>query len=94
MDKIEEYMWTDNYDDFLENEMKIDACIMKLQILWETMKKIWRYDNIPYEDIIWLRDWISHDYFGLSLTTIWETLKTDIPDLKSKIIKIIEKKEL
>ena len=85
---IEIYLWDDTYEDFLKNQMKIDANIMKLQVLWETIKKIWKYDNIPYSDIIWLRDWISHDYFWLDLEIIYETLKQDIPELKEKILKI------
>lgn len=87
---IENYLWDDDFHRFSSNQMKIDASIMKLQILWETIKKIWRYKWIPYEDIIWLRDWISHDYFWLDLEIIWETLKKDIPDLKKKILIIYE----
>lgn len=88
---IESYIWNDIFDDFLEDQMKIDASIMKLQVLWETIKKIWNYEEIPYKDISWLRDWISHDYFWLDLTIIWETLKQDIPELKEKILKIYSK---
>ncbi len=91
IDSLESYVLTDNFDDFIENEMKIDATLMKLQALWETVKKIWKYPNIPYKEIIWLRDWISHDYFWLDLETIWNTLKIDIPELKVKIEDINKK---
>jgi len=64
---IEDYIGDDTFEDFSTNQMKIDACFMKLQVLWETMKKIWKYDGIPYKEIAWLRDWISHDYFWLDL---------------------------
>lgn len=85
MEDLEFYISNDKFEDFVKDQMKIDASIMKLQVLWETMKKIWNYSNIPYKDIIWLRDWISHDYFWLDLEIIWETLKFDIPELKKKI---------
>ncbi len=88
IDDIELYLSDDKFDDFVVNQMKIDASIMKLQVLWETIKKIWIYEEIPYKDIIWLRDWISHDYFWLDLEIIRETLKFDIPDLKIKLIDI------
>ncbi len=88
IDDIELYLSDDKFEDFVVNQMKIDASIMKLQVLWETIKKIGIYENIPYKDIIWLRDWISHDYFWLDLEIIWETLKFDIPDLKIKLIDI------
>ena len=89
--EIEIYLWNDTFLEFLENQMKIDASIMKLQVLWETIKKIWKNYDLPYKEISWLRDWISHDYFWLDLNITWETLKTDIPDLKEKILKIYTK---
>ncbi len=48
---------------------------------------------IPYKEIIWLRDWISHDYFWIDLEIIWETLNEELPVLREKIILIIEEKK-
>lgn len=90
---IEKYLWNDTFKEFKNNQMQIDASIMKLQVLWESIKKIWIYEEIPYKDIIWLRDWISHDYFWLDLEIIWETLKYDIPELKFKLTKILNNKK-
>ncbi len=45
IDDLEKYVWQDDFEDFLVNDMKIDAIMMKLQLLWETVKKIWKYDN-------------------------------------------------
>lgn len=89
---LEKYLWDDDLESFYKNEMKIDACLMKLQVLWETIKKIWNYPEIPYKQIIWFRDYISHDYFWLDDDIIWETLKSDIPELKKIIEKIILEK--
>ncbi len=65
INSLESYVITDNFEDFKNNEMKIDVTLMKLQTLGENIKKIWIYPDIPYKEIIWLRDWISHDYFWL-----------------------------
>lgn len=48
--------------------MQIDASIMKLQVLWESIKKIWKYEDIPYKDIIWLKfiimlQWYIYYYY-------------------------------
>ena len=91
---LETYIGDDNFENFSKNQMQIDASIMKLQVLWESIKKIWKYDGIPYKDIIWFRDWISHDYFWLDLEIIWETLKQDIPDLKVKLLKIYNNNQI
>ena len=93
IDDLESYVWQDEFEDFLLNDMKIDAIMMKLQLLWETIKKIWKYKEIPYKEIIWLRDWISHNYFWIDLEIIWETLNEELPILRGKIILIIESKK-
>ena len=38
-------------------------------------------------------DKITHHYFGVDLDTIWDVIKKDLPDLKKKIQKILEKLE-
>lgn len=90
---LENYLEWDSLEEFYENNMKVDACLMKLQVLWETIKKIGKYPDIPYKDIVWMRDWISHDYFWLDESWIYETLKKDIPHLKKVIQKIIHNKQ-
>ena len=36
------------------------------------------------------RDIAVHQYFGLDLELIWDVVKKDIPELKPKILKIME----
>ncbi len=90
LEDLEEYLDWDSLEEFHNNSMKLDACLMKLQVLWETVKKIDKYPWIPYKEIIWMRDWISHDYFWIDESWIWETLKQDVPSLKKIIIDIID----
>ncbi len=82
---IETYLWEQDFETFCDNQAYIDASILKLQVLGETIKKIGVYEDIPYKDIIGLRDWISHDYFGLDIELIYDTLHRDIPELKRKL---------
>jgi uncharacterized protein with HEPN domain len=35
-----------------------------------------------------MRDKLIHDYFGVNLRTVWDTVKKDIPDLKPKFEQI------
>jgi uncharacterized protein with HEPN domain len=37
-----------------------------------------------------LRDVLIHEYFGVSLKTVWRIVKIDLLDLKSKISRIWE----
>lgn len=36
-----------------------------------------------------IRNFMTHQYFGIQLDTVWETAKTDIPLLKEQIVTIL-----
>jgi uncharacterized protein with HEPN domain len=38
-------------------------------------------DSIPRNDIIGMRNKLSHGYFDVNLDIVWQTVKTDLPDL-------------
>ena len=40
-----------------------------------------------------MRDKLIHDYFGVDLDAVWDTVEKDIPPLKNEIKKLIEKEE-
>jgi uncharacterized protein with HEPN domain len=48
-----------------------------------------RHPEIPWKEITGMRDKIIHHSFGVDYEVVWLTVKTDIPDLKEKIIRII-----
>jgi len=48
------------------------------------------HPEIPWKEISGMRDKIIHHYFGVDYEAVWLTVKTDIPDLKEKIIRILK----
>jgi len=65
-----------------------------LTIIGEASKQVsselkGRHPEIPWKEISGMRDKIIHHYFGVDYEAIWLTVKTDIPDLKEKIIRIL-----
>ncbi len=40
-----------------------------------------------------MRDKLIHDYLGVDLDAVWDTVKKDIPALKNKLKDIIKKEE-
>jgi uncharacterized protein with HEPN domain len=48
-----------------------------------------RYSYIPWKQIKGMRNWFVHDYESMSESRIWETIKTDIPDLQRKFKEIL-----
>ena len=39
------------------------------------------------KEIEWLKDIIVHEYFGIDVEEIWNTVMIDVPNLKIKILK-------
>lgn len=41
--------------------------------------------DIPFNEIIATRNIAAHGYFALNFEYVWDTIKVDIPDLKTKL---------
>jgi uncharacterized protein with HEPN domain len=48
-----------------------------------------RYSDIPWRDIVGLRNVVAHEYFGVSLEEVWDTTQKDIPVFKKQIEAIL-----
>ena len=47
------------------------------------------HKDIPWKKIIGMRNRLIHGYFDIDPDIVWETVKTDLPPLVSKLEKII-----
>ncbi|PIV23972.1 MAG: DUF86 domain-containing protein [Deltaproteobacteria bacterium CG_4_8_14_3_um_filter_45_9] len=84
-----------DFEAFCANEEKVFAVIRALEIIGEAAKNITksmrgRYAEIPWEDIVGMRNKVIHDYFGVDLEVIWKTLHEDLPPLQAAIAKILK----
>ena len=93
--QIEKYTENMSDDDFVESTQIQDSVIRRLEIIGEAIgnfpeeiKK--EYPRIQWEEISGMRNFLIHEYFGVDLYLIWETVKDDIPKLKEQMKKIIE----
>lgn len=91
--KIEGYTKTLKFNTFVKDEKTIDAVVRNLSIIGEAarnMPKDLRLKNpdVPWSEIIGMRNKVVHEYFGIDEQILWKTIKEDIPLLKKKIKKI------
>jgi len=92
---IGQYMSGVEYEDFLGNKLKQDGIIRELEIIGEASKQLSlefkeKYSDIPWKDIAGMRDKLIHEYFGVDLNAVWETVEDDLPILKSALQKELE----
>ena len=93
--EIEEYTNGRNFSDFLNNSMFRFACIKQLEIIGEASNHITpemqqRFSKVEWAQIVGMRNVFIHEYFGIDANVAWDIIEFDIPDLKEKIIEIID----
>ncbi len=98
VNKIEEYLKGISKEEFLKNTQLQDAIIRRIEVMGEAIKNlpiefVTKYPSFPWSDIAKTRDKFIHQYFGIDLERVWKTVKENIPELKKKIIEIIESEE-
>ena len=84
-----------SYDDFVKDNKTKDAVVRNLEIIGEAAKQIplnirKRYKDIPWVQIIGLRHRLIHGYFIVDYDIVWNIIKKELPDLKTKIKEILK----
>ena len=87
---IQEKMSGQSFEGFIENDLLQDSMMFRLIQISENAKKLTdafreEHANIPWGDVFGLRNRIVHEYGGLVLKIVYDTLKQDIPDLIKKL---------
>jgi len=96
IEKIEKYIkHADDFEDFLKKDMVADAVIRELEVIGEASNNIskeFQEENldIPWRQIIGIRNTLIHEYFGVNKKVVWETCQHDLKSLK-KIVKSLLK---
>ena len=82
-----------NYEEFSKDEKTVFAVIRAIEVIGEAAKKIplsvrKRYPDVPWKEMAGMRDKLIHEYFGVNLRAVWDTVKGDIPNLMPVFDKI------
>ncbi len=93
IDKIERYTANLTLAQFRKNEVLIDAVIRNLEIIGEASSHIPSFirnahPEIPWRQIISLRNFLIHEYFYVELSIVWQTIQIHLPELKQQLMKL------
>lgn len=95
IDQLETYVSGVRFKEFETNSMLQDAVIRKIELLGESAKRLsvdfWeKYkDELPLALAVSTRNRMIHQYDDIDLKIVWNTIKSDLPKLKTKIKKIV-----
>ena len=95
IDRILDYVKDYDYSRFLADQKTIDAVTRNFEIIGEAANSVSKeikgdYPEVPWQAMYGLRNYASHEYFGLDLSTSWEIAKNNLPENKKQIEKIIK----
>ncbi len=98
INKIQAYTENLDKETFVQNNLVIDATIRNFEIIGEAAKMISEnlklsYFEVPWKEMAGMRDKLIHDYLGVDVNVIWETVQDDIPLLKEFLYKIAQENE-
>lgn len=94
INKIFKFIDKMTYTEFIKDEKTIYAVTRSLEIIGEATKNIPddvkdTYNQIPWSKISGMRNKLIHEYFGVDLETLWNTIKNRLPEIKPPIEEIL-----
>ena len=93
---IKEYTQNMGFESFKNDRKTIDAVVRNFEIIGEASKYIpeavkIKYHEVDWQAIIGLRNRITHEYFGISLSIIWHIIEVELPKLQIQMKDILTK---
>ena len=83
---IRSYVEAIDFETFVRDRMRYSAVIREFEIIGEAVGKLsaevkQSYPNIPWQDIKDFRNLLAHEYFGVDLEIVWNTIQQYLPML-------------
>lgn len=84
--------------EFLRNIEKQDAVLRRIEVIGEAARNLpldfsAKYPQVEWSRIIATRNRLIHGYNQVDFEIVWQLVKSDLPALRSRIEKILEKEK-
>lgn len=90
INNIQEYVKGMIFETFTRDNKTMHAVVRNFEIIGEAAKNmppelITKYPEIPWKEMVSMRNKVLHEYFGVDTEILWKTIQEDIPSLKEQI---------
>ena len=94
MTRIAEYLEGLDLNSFCNDTKTVDAVIRNFEIIGEAAKNLpdeikTKYPEVPWKEMYYLRNKVSHEYFGIDYEVIWDISKNHLPANQIQIEQIL-----
>lgn len=84
-----------NYEQLEQDHKTVDAVLRNLTIIGEAATHIPqairdKHPHVPWDEMRRMRNIVVHEYFGVSLSVVWQTSREDIPPLVPQLQAILD----
>ncbi|MBQ6065127.1 MAG: DUF86 domain-containing protein [Prevotella sp.] len=98
IDHINDYLRGYTFEGMKANMMSYHAVVYNLMIIGEAANLLTKdfrneHPEVPWRDIVDMRNLLIHGYITTNATFIWETYKNDLPMLKQQVMSYIDELE-
>lgn len=88
--RIERHLADISREEFFRSELVQDAVVRQLEIMGEAASHVSQEarqlgPEIPWGQIVGMRNRLVHAYFQVDLAIIWEIVQVDLPSLKLRV---------
>ncbi len=95
IERIQRYTEGMSFEDFIEDQKTVDAVIRNLEIIGEATKHTpdefkALHPDIPWREIAGMRNRLIHSYFGVDLSLIWHTIRSELGELERAMKRLME----
>ncbi|HEX6977351.1 MAG TPA: DUF86 domain-containing protein [Patescibacteria group bacterium] len=90
LSEIEEFVKGMSQKDFESDRKTMHAVVRNIEIIGEAARNlpedfVNKHPELPIHEMITMRNRVVHEYFGIDLNILWQTIVGDLPQLKKQI---------
>jgi len=84
-----------SFEDFTNDQKTVDAVIRNFIIIGEAAAHVpddicFKHPEISWYEMRGMRNFVVHEYFGVSDRILWDTIQKNLPPLKGLLNKVID----
>lgn len=85
-------------ESFYQSELIQNGVVWNLGVIGEALRQVsnWLkelHPEIPWQQIISMRNRLVHEYFNVNLDLIWEAVEVELPSFKTQVEAILKELE-